>query len=232
MSVLKTLRETVAPELNHLYTVAPSETAAGVECGWRGREHALHAFFVARLFGADAELCTGDFAVLSRWVPPLTSLGRDAGHAWCRISGVAPVDLSLTFLHFGSVPQLRSAIVGEGRNGDWHVQYAYDESPMDENVQDRNEIIYIERTVLAPEAEEELLRNPHALLPAPAPEDAGSWTARFGPDIHAKISLHCFRCANGDAKSPRHRMNGAQLVEWIAGNYSDPAAQIRKILTS
>ena len=72
MSVLKVLRDRVAPELNHLYTLPPRETPAGIECGWRGREHALHAWLVARLFGADATLCVGDFAVLSRFLPPLT----------------------------------------------------------------------------------------------------------------------------------------------------------------
>ena len=33
MSVLKTLRDMVAPELNHLYTIPPTETPEGIDCG-------------------------------------------------------------------------------------------------------------------------------------------------------------------------------------------------------
>ena len=173
MSVLKTLRERVAPELNHLYVVPPAEAPGGLDFGWRGREHALHAFFVARMFGTAADICTGDFAVLSRFVPPLTSMGRDDDHAWCSINGVAPVDVSMTFKHYGNAPQLRSAIVGEGRNGDWDIQYAYDESPMDENVQNRNEIIFIEKKV-HDHSEAALLSDPYLLLHPPRLEEAGS----------------------------------------------------------
>src|SRR5688572_29242242 len=134
MSVLKTLRERVAPELNHLYTAAPSEIAGGrVDFGWRSREHALHTFFVARMFGAETEIARGDIAVISRFVPPLTTMGSDDAHAWCRVNGVAPVDLSLTFFHYGNAPQLRAPIVGEGRNGDWQIEYAEDESALDES---------------------------------------------------------------------------------------------------
>lgn len=229
MSVLKTLRERVAPELNHLYTVPPSENPGGVDYGWHGREHALHAFLVARMFGASAELCTGDFAVLSRFVPPLTSMDRSDDHAWCSINGVAPVDLSMTFKHYGNAPQLRSAIVGEGRNGDWDVQYADDESVLDESVQNRNEIIFIEKTIREDSAAA-LLNDPYLLLQPPRPDDAGSWHTLYGPAIYAKITLHCFGCANGGAKSIRHRMTRQPAVAWIAENYPDPEAQILKEL--
>jgi hypothetical protein len=228
MSVLKTLRERVAPELNHLYVVPPSETAGGLDFGWHAREHALHAFFVARLFGASAEICSGDFAVLSRFVPPLTSMGRDDDHAWCSISGVAPVDLSMTFKHYGTAPQLRSPIVGEGANGDWNVEYAYDESPLDENVQNRNEIIFIEKKV-RDETEAALLSDPYLLLRPPKTDDAAGWHTLYGPEIYAKISLHCFGCATG-AKSVRHRLTGEKAVAWIAENYPQAQAEILKQL--
>ncbi len=218
MSVLKTLRERVAPELNHLYTVPPGEKAGAVDFGWRGREHALHTFFVARLFGAEAGIARGDFAVISQFVPPLTSMGSDQDHAWCVINGGAPVDLSLTFSHYGQVPQLRAPIVGEGRNGDWHIEYAEDESALDESVQQRNDILYIEKSIVA-ETAAQLLENPYLLLAAPQADDPASWHALYGPSIYSKISLHCFHCASSRAKSIRQRLKRDEAVAWIAENY-------------
>lgn len=230
MSVLKTLRERIAPELNHLYTTPPGERPGGVDFGWHSREHALHTFFIARLFGAEAEIARGDFAVISRFLPPLTSMGTGQDHAWCVINGVAPVDLSLTFLHYGNVPQLHAPIVGEGRNGDWHVEYAEDESALDENVQQRNDILYIEKS-LQPETPAQLLENPSLLLPAPGADDTTSWSARFGASIYAKITLHLFRCATGEAKSIRPRLAREPAFAWIAENYPEPEAALLAALT-
>lgn len=227
MSVLKTLRESVAPELNHLYTNPPAEipNGGGLDYGWHGREHALHAFLIARMFGAEAELCTGDFAVLSRFVPALSTLGKDEQHAWCSVNGVAPIDLSMTFRHLGQVPQLRSAIVGEGRNGDWNVSYAEDESVLDESIQDGNEIIFIEKKVHADTAGA-LVADPYLIIPPAKPDDATSWHALYGPSLYAKITLHCFRCASGAAKNVRHRLNRADSIAWISANYPDAEAQV------
>lgn len=225
MSVLKALREKIAPELNHLYTTAPVETPQGVDYGWHAREHALHTFFVARLFGASADIRSGDFAVLSRFLPPITSLEQNAKHAWCSVGGVVPVDLSLSFALFGNAPQLRTAITGEGLNGDWQVGYAEDESVLDESFESGNEIIFIEKTVQA-DSEEALLKDPYLFLPAPRADDPAGWHVVYGPDIYAKISLHCFRCAAGGGKSVRNRLSAPLAVKWIAENYAGPDAQI------
>mgnify|MGYP000660148484 CR=1 FL=1 len=66
MSVLKALRQRVAPELNFLLTDDPSERAGAIDGGWRPHLHAYHALLVARMFGAAAELRTGDIAVIDR----------------------------------------------------------------------------------------------------------------------------------------------------------------------
>ena len=228
MSVLKTLRDTVAPELNHLYTTPPSETPDGLDCGWHGREHALHAFFVARMFGASADIRTGDYAVLSPYLPPLTSVERKIDHTWCSVNGVAPIDLALTVAYFGQAPQLRTAVVGEGRNGDWEVQYTDDESVLDENFGHTNEIIYIERTI-HPDSEAALLQDPDVLL---RPTDAAAgWRATYGANIHAKITLHCYSCAARTAKTIRQRKR-EDAIAWIAEQYSDPEAQILKALAT
>ena len=229
MSVLKTLRERVARELNHLYTTPPAETKAGLDCGWHGREHALHTYFVARMFGADAQLCIGDFAVLSRFLPPLTTLEREMDHAWCSVNGVVPVDLSLTFALYGNAPQLRSPIVGEGRNGDWEIHYSEDESAMDESFSQQNEILYVENELVeaTPAA---LLQNPRAFVPAPASDAAPGWRSQLGPEIYAQISLHCFQVASGRAANVRHRLNRDDAIAWIAANYPNAADEIRKRL--
>lgn len=227
MSVLKALREKIAPELNHLYARPPLETPTGVDGQWRAHEQALHTFFVARLFGTDADIRSGDFAILSRFLPPITSLERELKHAWCSVGGVTPVDLSLSFTLFGRAPQLRSAITGEGLNGDWQVRYAEDESILDGNFDSGNEIIYIEKGV-HPESEGALLEDPYLFLPAPRPNDAESWHALYGPEIYAKISWHCFQCAAGGAKSVRHRLGSPEeAVKWIAENYPAPGPLIR-----
>jgi hypothetical protein len=231
MSVLKTLREKISPELHHLYATAPVETPSGIECGWHAREHALHTFFVARLFGASADIRSGDYAVLSRFLPPITSLERETKHAWCSVGGVTPVDLSLTFALFGRAPQLHAAITGEGRNGDWEVRYAEDESVLDESFESGNEIVYIEKTVHA-DSEDALLMDPYLFLSAPLPSDTEAWPAVHGPGIYAKISLHCFRCAAGGAKSVRSRLNRADAVKWIADHYPDAETQIFEQLKS
>lgn len=218
MSVLKVLRERVAPELNFLYATPPADTPAGPDCGWHGAEIALHTLLVARMFGADAELCRGDYAVLSRFLPPLTTLERETKHAWCTINGVAPVDLSLTFALFGQAPQLRSAIIGEGRNGDWEIQYAEDDAAMDESFSNANEILYIEREIVAHSAEE-LLEQPGLFLPGEP------LAVTLAP-----VTLHCFACATGRGKGVRHQTDRAAALAAIAVQYPDALSQVRELL--
>jgi hypothetical protein len=229
MSVLKTLRDTVAPELNHLYTTPPTETPDGLDCGWHGREHALHAHLVARMFGATADIRTGDFAVLSPYLPPLTSIEKKFDHTWCTVNDVAPVDLALNVSYFGQAPQLRSAIVGEGRNGDWEIHYTDNESVLDEGFGHANEIIFIERKIHS-DSDAALVNDPYLLLPAPLPDAAGGWHALYGPGIYAKITLHCYACAARSAKSVRQKMTREQAIAWIAEQYPEPEAQILKAL--
>lgn len=228
-SILKALRQRIAPELNFLFTIPPAETPLGIDCGWRGPEHALHAFLVARMFGSPASLCTGDFAVLSRALPPLTTLEKEAKHAWCIVGELAPVDLSMNFAFFGDAPQLHAAITGEGPNGDWKISYGTDDSILDGNMEGGNEIIFIERAVPAHSAVE-LLENPGLFLP-PAPVLGGeNWAAKYGADIHARITLHCYRCAQGGGRSIRSRESREDALAWIAETYPDAKAEIAKLL--
>lgn len=229
MNALKPLRQFVAPELNFLYTIPPTSRPGGVDCGWFSREHALHAFFVARMLGASAELRSGDFAVLSRAVPPLTSLDTGVSHGWCAIDNAVPVDLGMNFALFPHAPQLRMPVVGEGSNGGWQIRYALDDTVLDGKVQNTNEIIFIERKRHS-ESPLELLEDPFRFLPPPQIGDRQSWHSLYGPDFYAKISLHCHRCATDETVSVRRRFTRAQAAGWIAANYPAPEQRIREIL--
>jgi hypothetical protein len=232
MNALKPLRQIVAPELNFLYTMPPTPRPdGGVECGWFSREHALHAFFVARLLGATAELRSGDFAVLSRAVPPLTTLETGIAHGWCAIDNVMPVDLGMNFALFPRAPQLRMPVVGEGANGGWQIRYTRDESLLDEKIQNDHEIIFIERKIHE-ETPEALLNDPFLFLAPPQIGERERWHALYGPDFYAKVSLHCFRCVSDEALSVRKRFTRAQAAGWIATNYPAPEKQIRELLSS
>jgi hypothetical protein len=111
------------------------------------------------------------------------------------------------------------------------VRYAEDESVLDESFESGNEIVYIEKAVHA-DSEEALLKDPYVFLSAPLSGDTETWPAVHGPGIYAKISLHCFRCAAGGAKSVRSRFNRADAVKWIADNYPDAETHILEHLKS
>lgn len=232
MSVLRTLRTTVAPELNHLYTVPPFIAGdGGMDCGWYCREHALHTFFVAGLLGADADIRTGDFSVESPVVPRLTSLGDTADHSWCSVGGVVPVDLSMTFANFGEGPQLAAAIIGEGANGAWCITYAEHESVLQHHNSSRNVIFFIERKV-EPHDAESLLGNPYLFIFPPRAGDTASWHVLYGQDIYAKISWHCYLLAKGEAKNTRSRLDPNAAVRWISAAYPDARAGVAQRLGS
>lgn len=228
-SVLKALRQHTAPELNFLFTIPPAETPIGWDGGWRSHEHAFHAFLVARMFGSEAAICTGDVAILSPALPPLTTLERDTKHAWVTIGELAPVDLSITFAFFQGAPQLRTPITGEGVDGDWQVHYALDETILDGDFAHGNEILFIEREVNALPAES-LLEDPHRFIPASRAGAQDNWTAIHGPDIHAKVALHCYRCAAGGGRSIRNRATREEAMAWIAENYPDARNEIRGMI--
>ena len=183
------------------------------------------------MFGAEADIRTGDYAVLSPYLPPLTSVEKTFDHTWCSINGVAPVDLSLTLKYFGQAPQLHAPVVGEGRNGDWAVQYADDESVLDEGFGHTNEMIFIERKIHS-ETEAALLNDPFLLLPPARVDDTTSCHALHGPTIYAKITLHCHACAMRTVKSLRQRMTREEAFVWIAENYPEPEKQISKALSA
>jgi hypothetical protein len=227
MSVLKALRQRVAPELNFLLTDDPAERAGAIDCGWRPHLHAYHAFLVARMFGAAAELRTGDIAVISGALPPITTLDREPKHAWCAVGGVTPVDLAATFARFPQAPQLRSPVTGEGPNGDWQVRYAEDESILDQNIEGANELLYIARSPAFNDAVQ-LLDEPGRFIPAA--EEPEGWVARHGVGVHAAVALHGFRCAGSGGRSVRNQASRDEAVAAIVARYPDARAEILRLI--
>lgn len=229
MSVLKALRQRIAPELNFLFSDAPAEREGVIDCGWRPHLHAYHAYLVARMFGAAAELRTGDIAVISGTLPPITTLDRQPKHAWCAIGGVTPVDLSATFAGFPQAPQLRSPVTGDGPNGDWQVRHAEDESILDQNIEGANELIYIARGTFSDDPGP-LLDDPGRFIPGA--EEPEGWTARHGAGLHAAIALHCFRCAGSGGRSVRNHGSREEAVAAIVAQHPDARAEILRIITA
>lgn len=227
MSVLKALRQRVAPELNFLLTDDPAERAGAIDCGWRPHLHACHAFLVARMFGAAAELRTGDIAVISGALPPITTLDREPKHAWCAVCGVTPVDLAATFARFPQAPQLRSPVTGEGPNGDWQVRYAEDESILDQNIEGANELLYIARSPAFDDVRQ-LLDEPGRFIPVA--EEPEGWVARHGVGVHAAVALHCFRCAGSGGRSVRNQASRDEAVAAIVARHPDARAEILRLI--
>lgn len=227
MSLVSTLRQKVAPELNHLYTVPPFGADYGTDCGWYCREHALHTYFVAKLFGADVDIRRGDFLVCAPPYVEITSLDTSADHAWCRLNDTLPLDLSLTFRYFGKVPQLLGPIAGNGRNGPYSIVYSSDEAAA--RSADLGSIHFIERDVVSVSAED-LLLKPYSFLYPPLPSDPFSWDRLFGPEIYARISLHCFRVATREAKPLCRKCDSKAAVELIANAYPNAIEQLNELM--
>jgi hypothetical protein len=228
MDIGATLRKRIAPELNHLYTTSPFPLADGsLDGGWYCREHAFHVFILARLFGVDSDIRRGDFIVSVSGFPQIHSLDITDDHMWCRVGSMLPVDLSLTLRYFDGLPQLQMPITKAGTNGSYRVDYTTKEVDP-ERCRDKS-IVLIEREVVAV-SPMELLRDPYRLLHPPNPADSMNWDARYGPEIYARITLHCLRVATGHAKTTRNRLSAADAPKWITDTYPNALDELTRLL--
>lgn len=225
MNIIATLRHKIAPELNHLYTVPPFIAPdGGNDCGWYCREHALHVLFVASLFGATCDVRHGDFLVCATPHILITSLDSGAGHTWCSVNGVTPLDLSMTFRFYAPGPRLRAPVAGTGRNGPYTIAYA-DNDKAARACEHPGMVHYVEREVdqlslLA------LVSDPYALIHARIVDDPQSWHRIYGPEIYAKISLHCYRIATRETKPLHRSYNPIEAARWISEHYPDASQDL------
>src|SRR5690606_25413461 len=114
-----------------------------------------------------------------------------------------------------------------GTNGPYRVDYTTME--VDPESRPDKSIVLIEREVVAV-SPMDLLRDPYRLLHSPNPADSMNWDARYGPEIYARITLHCLRVATGDAKTTRNRLSSADSPKWITETYPNALNELAAIL--
>jgi len=220
MNLQTTLCRFIAPELNHLYTVPPHMTDGYIDCGWSCREHALHLYTLCVALGIQCEVCLGEFVVHSPAVPLTSSGGLGDAHAWCRLNRACPVDLSMTFWHYGNGPQLKAPVFGIGVNGEYLITYRNSADEKTKRPQHPHVIVFHEFTRRKFKTTA-LLADPYELLIRPRENDDLSWHVLFGPSIYGKISLHCLRIAQRRTTSINRNMNAKEAVRWICQNYKE-----------
>ncbi len=212
-------------ELNHIYTERPAFRNGGRDEGWFCREHAIHTFFLLRLFGEHtAKIETGHFTVR---LPEagITSHGSDADHAWCATHAIEPIDLSMTFKFHSGFPQLVKPVIGESINSSYAISYFRDESQFIRAMEgDSSAVLYL------PQSE---VKEPDALLDHPEhflfDSGLGSWLQLYGADGFAQITLHAYKVAMSHTKSLT-TLPPDKAFSHIRSRYSAARLHIRKHL--
>ena len=226
--LLAALQKRIAPELNHLLTTPPFERSDGFDCGWFCLEHAYATFLVSTMCGASSKVVRGDFVVRPKGrMRGISSLHDSSDHAWCKVEEHCPVDLSMTFRHFGDGPCLRKPVMKTGSNGDFTLIYTRNESRA-ESAQP-GEIILLERELVAHEVES-LLKDPYLLIHQPNTSDPASWHNLYGPGIYPALALHCYFVARKETKMLKDQMTPSDAVASIGEQYLTPTEQIEEIL--
>ena len=208
----------VKPELNHIYTEPPFRTPGGLDCGWYCREHALHLYGLAILMGKNVEICLGDFILRRPHADSYHSVGKGADHAWCRLDGCSPVDVSMTIKYiypdlpdidivYGTRPDLAKGLTIE------HCCDTSDKKFMRFGNRDSLTIAYNEKTIHKYPLLE-LLSAPFQFLHAPPPGNP-RLPDIFGADVFYAITYHCYRLATEKLKPMYHYRNPESTVRQI-----------------
>jgi hypothetical protein len=233
MKIFSVLRYYIQPELNHLYTVRPFINNEGMDCGWYCREHALHCYHLSKMFGIDADLRRGDFAVNLPGQPMVTSIDSDSDHAWCSIQKKIPVDISITFKYFGAGPRLKGPIIGTQRNGPYDIIYTKNEREIKDRIKflpHKHWVSYVEKSVIRID-DEDLVANPFLFLHPPIAGDDLAWVQLYGCDIYSKISLHLREIAMGNISPTYNKFSDKETLEYIISNYSEADEQLLYLIS-
>lgn len=115
------LRTAVKPDLNLIYTEPPFELPSGKDFGWFCREHALHTYIFGCLLDLEPAIICGDISFKAA-DKPFSTLPTDADHAWCRLAGIMPVDLSAEFRHYLGFPKI-PIVQGTDQSAPYRVVY-------------------------------------------------------------------------------------------------------------
>jgi len=208
-------------ELNHLYTEVLTEVDAGLFC----REHALHLQGVSTALGHQAEICTGMFGLRIPGKITNAMTTTDADHAWCRIDGIAPVDVSMTLR---GVPFARAdvrLVYGNdsaflaGFEIQYHGRCTGPELEARLAASSTDVLVYSEQAVEA-RGPLELHADPFSFLLPPLLPGAPTIDRLYGEHVFYAVTLHCLRVARGEAKSITYR-EPPSAFRTIAGWYPD-----------
>lgn len=232
MCLVDSLVQKVKPELNHIYTEPPFSASGGPDLGWFCREHALHLYGLAGLMGLDARICIGDFVLLHPDYGWYTSVTDSSDHAWCKIEGSSPIDVSLTIRHlFPEVPdvalihndhpELASPFV-------LHSSVEEADSEFKKWLESKSPVIaYNEKGMLKPDILE-LHSNPYEFLFEPIGRGP-RLTEVLGIDIFFGITFHCYRLVMQNARLLKDYRNSWQAMRGIARFATEAKEQMTKI---
>jgi hypothetical protein len=201
----------VRRELNHLYTEAFSPGDAGLFC----REHALHLHGIASALGHRSEICTGFLGLRVPGQLTIAMTNTDADHAWCRIDGTAPVDVSLTLrrwplrradvaLVYGPDPRFLSGI---------ELKYleACSASRLEHILgESRADLLVYSENAVEQRSAGELHADPFSFLRPPA-KGGRTMPEILGDHIIFAITLHCLKLARTEAKPLTYREQWSAL---------------------
>lgn len=222
MDLESVFRDLIRPELNNIYTEPPSQRGGGEDMGFFCREHAYHCYLLCKMLGYDAAIKRGDLTFSFDTSFTWTSFDSGTDHAWCQVSDVVPIDLSVNFQFYKKQYPNIDVIYGPGQRGAYSVSYSADATDYEQHVYDRPahpRISYLEREAVDIPIGD-LLDDPHRFLIKPP--GAGGMVALFGNHIFSGISLHLFHLANGTTKPLTTYKDSRNTVRTIATRY--PAA--------
>lgn len=233
MDLTYILATKIKPELNHIYTERPFLTRSGWDLGWFCRENALHLYGLAVLLRRQADICTGDYILRRPGHEEHHSIGDRGDHAWCRIDGSAPVDVSITVKHvYPDMTDIR-LVFGDRRElcDPFEMRYctnAPDETFFKLTHYDKHLIAYNEKghhRYSLPE----LLSNPFQFLHRPPP-GSPTFPEIHGPEVFYAITYHCYRLATEEIKPLCLYRSPSDTVKRIMKNNPHAKDLIQKLL--
>ena len=203
MDFITALKEKVKPELNHIYTERPLITHKGRDAGWFCREHTLHLYSLAVLLGRESEICTGDYVLRRQGGDSFHCIGDASDHAWCRISGEVPVDVSLTVKYlYPDLNDLSLVYADQTELAEpFIVKYFVNATN-----QEFGELIRADELVIGYNEKQtqtysvsDLLNKPFQFLHRPPP-GFPTFPEIHGTDVFHAITYHCYKMVKEDVK--------------------------------
>jgi hypothetical protein len=201
---LQLLNSLLRPELNMLYSVPPFDrgTPGSFDAGWFCREHAYHSAIVANMCGCESAIFTGHFVVNFQRVGgtmEITSLDTSAGHAWCSVGSMKPVDLSMHLQYWPGDHPVLSGVFGTDPQAGFEVLYSTNETDTRAaRVAKANDnwIGFLEEQKVGIPVDD-LVTDPFLFL-----QQAGNqgWDKLHGLDVFQKVNLHLYDIACKETK--------------------------------